>query len=97
MLLEYFWWGSVFLLAVPVMVLLLVLAPILLPEFADPNAGRIDLASAALSLAAVLAVIYGLKQRRRSTDSAGCPGLTIVAGLAVGTCSCGGRTGSPIR
>ena len=60
-LLEFFWWGSVFLLAVPVMVLLLILGPILLPEYRDPKAGRIDLASAALSLGAVLALIYGLK------------------------------------
>src|SRR2546421_3684811 len=61
-LLEWFWWGSVFLLAVPVMALLLVLGPLLLPEFRDPRAGRPDLVSAALSVAAVLAVIYGLKQ-----------------------------------
>jgi MFS transporter, DHA2 family, multidrug resistance protein len=61
-LLEYFWWGSVFLLAVPVMVLLLAIGPILLPEYRDPDAGRLDLVSAALSLGAVLAVIYGLKR-----------------------------------
>ena len=61
-LLEFFWWSSVFLLAVPVMVLLLVLAPVLLPEYRDPHAGRLDLASAALSMAAVLAFIFGLKQ-----------------------------------
>ncbi|MGH8247354.1 MAG: MFS transporter, partial [Gammaproteobacteria bacterium] len=61
-LLEYFWWGSVFLIGVPVMVLLLVLGPRLLPEFRDPNAGRLDILSAALSLGAVLAVIYGLKR-----------------------------------
>src|SRR5687767_10284391 len=60
-LLEFFWWGSVFLLALPVMALLLVLGPFLLPEFRDPTAGRIDLTSAALSLLAVLAMIYGLK------------------------------------
>jgi DHA2 family multidrug resistance protein-like MFS transporter len=42
-LLEWFWWGSVFLLAVPVMALLLVLGPLLLPEFRDPRAGRLDL------------------------------------------------------
>src|SRR5512138_2139824 len=40
-LLEYFWWGSVFLLAVPIMALLLVLAPMLLPEYRDPNASRL--------------------------------------------------------
>jgi MFS transporter, DHA2 family, multidrug resistance protein len=47
-LLEFFWWGSVFLLAVPVMALLLVLGPLLLPEFRDPGAGRLGLISAAM-------------------------------------------------
>jgi len=82
-LLEHFWWGSVFLLAVPVMALLLVAGPLLLPEFRDPQAGRPDLVSAALSLAAVLLVIYGLKQLAQ--DGPGWPqALSIVAGLAVG-------------
>ena len=83
-LLEWFWWGSVFLLAVPVMALLLVLGPLLLPEFRDPRAGRPDLVSAALSVAAVLAVIYGLKQLTR--DGFGWPPVAaIAAGLAAGT------------
>jgi DHA2 family multidrug resistance protein-like MFS transporter len=82
-LLEFFWWGSVFLLAVPVMALLLVLGPILLPEFRDPGAGRLDFVSAAMSLAAVLAVIYGLKQIAQ--DGMGwLPVLSIAAGVAVG-------------
>ena len=81
-LLEYFWWGSVFLLALPVMALLLVLGPRLLPEFRDPGAGRLDLRSAGMSLAAVLAVIYGLKQIAQ--DGFGSlPALSILAGLAV--------------
>lgn len=75
-LLEYFWWGSVFLVAVPVMVLLLVLAPILLPEFKDPGAGRLDLASAGLSLCAVLAAIYGLKHVAQT-------GLDLEATIAI--------------
>ena len=61
-LLEHFWWGSVFLLALPVMALLLVLGPRVLPEYRDPGAGRLDLVSAAMSLAAVLAAVSGLKQ-----------------------------------
>ncbi|MGH3090954.1 MAG: MFS transporter [Gaiellaceae bacterium] len=81
-LLEFFWWGSVFLLAVPVMVILLVLAPVLLPEFRDPEAGRMDLLSAALSLAAVLAVIYGLKQAAQD-GLEWPPALSVVAGLAL--------------
>jgi DHA2 family multidrug resistance protein-like MFS transporter len=62
LLIEYFWWGSVFLAGVPVMVLLLVLGPLLLPEYKDPLARRIDLVSAGLSLAAVLTFIYGVKR-----------------------------------
>lgn len=60
-LLEYFWWGSVFLLNVPIMLLLLAVGPFLLVEYRDPNAGRPDLVSAALSLVTTLAVIYGIK------------------------------------
>ena len=62
LVLEFFWWGAVFLLAVPVMALLLILGPKFLPEYRDPAAGKPDLPSAALSLAAVLTVIFGLKQ-----------------------------------
>jgi DHA2 family multidrug resistance protein-like MFS transporter len=83
LLLEHFWWGSVFLVGVPVMVLLLVLGPALLPEFRDPEAGRLDLTSAALSLAGVLLVIYGLK--RIAQDGLSLPPLlSILAGLVVG-------------
>ena len=49
-MLQYFWWGSVFLVAVPVMALLLLLGPRLLPEYRDPKAGPIDLVSVAVVL-----------------------------------------------
>src|SRR5512145_2574123 len=82
-LLEHFWWGSVFLINVPVMLLLLAIGPVLLPEFRDPDAGRMDLVSAVQSLGAVLAVIYGLKR-----IAEGGPGwlaaLAILAGVTVG-------------
>ena len=83
-LLQHYWWGSVFLVGVPVMVLLLILGPLLLPEFKDPDAGRIDLVSAALSLTAVLATIYGIKHMAehgmgwRAT-------VAILAGIGIGT------------
>jgi DHA2 family multidrug resistance protein-like MFS transporter len=83
LLLEHFWWGSVFLLNVPVMILLLVVGPILLPEFRDPNAGRLDLLSATLSLLAVLAVIYGIKKLAEG-GSGLLAGLAIICGLALG-------------
>jgi MFS transporter, DHA2 family, multidrug resistance protein len=82
-LLQYFWWGSVFLLGVPVMVLLLVLGPVLLPEFRDPKAGRLDLFSAALSLAAVLLAIYGLKQIAENGPG-WVPALSIGIGVVLG-------------
>lgn len=79
-MLEYFWWGSVFLIGVPVMILLLILGPILLPEFRDPKAGRLDIISALLSLAAVLSIIYGLKKIAESGIS-WMPILSIVIGV----------------
>jgi DHA2 family multidrug resistance protein-like MFS transporter len=82
-LLEHFWWGSVFLVGVPVMVLLMVVGPVLLPEYRDPKPGRLDLTSVALSLAAVLPVIYGLKQIAED-GMRGLPALSIVAGLVAG-------------
>ncbi|MFH9981409.1 MFS transporter [Streptomyces sp. NPDC017179] len=61
-LVQFFWWGSVFLVNLPAMVLLLVLGPLLLPESKNPEPGRFDLLSVPLSMAAVLPVIYGLKK-----------------------------------
>src|SRR5262245_39429947 len=82
-LLEHFWWGSVFLLALPVMALLLILGPIVLPEYRDKTAGRLDLVSAAMSLVAVLSVIFGLKQIAQ--DGLGpLPLGTILLGVVVG-------------
>ncbi len=83
LLLEFFWWGSVFLVGVPVTVLLLVLGPMLLPEYRDPEARRLDLVSAALSLVAVLAVIYGLKQMAEHGVER-LAVLSITAGLIAG-------------
>ncbi|MEM6354143.1 MAG: MFS transporter [Pseudomonadota bacterium] len=61
-LLGQFWWGATFLLAVPIVALLLALSPVLLPEYRTPKAGRLDLLSVAISLAAMLPIIYGIKQ-----------------------------------
>ena len=60
-ILVHFWWGAAFLAPVPIMALLLIVGPALLPEYTSPNAGRLDMLSAAMSLAAVLPVIYGIK------------------------------------
>lgn len=60
-ILEYYWWGAVFLVAIPIMILLLILGPFLLPEFKDPDAGKMDLVSAFMSLATILSVVFGIK------------------------------------
>ncbi|TXL91102.1 MFS transporter [Streptomyces sp. IB2014 016-6] len=90
LLLEHFWWGSVFLINLPAMALLLVLVPFLVPESrtgsgADGEGARdpFDLVSAALSLAALLTVIYGVKEWARH-GFAPVPALAVVVGLALG-------------
>ncbi|MGB7387791.1 MAG: MFS transporter [Pseudomonas neustonica] len=81
---EFFWWGSVFLLGVPVMALLLLVGPFLLPECRDENAGRLDVVSALLCIVALLLVIYGLKDTARDGLNLGAL-LAVVLGLVVGT------------
>lgn len=60
-LLNHFWWGSVFLLAVPVLMAFLVVAPLLLPESRDPDPGPVDPASIVLAVATMAPVVYGIK------------------------------------
>ncbi|MGV0835293.1 MFS transporter [Mycolicibacterium thermoresistibile] len=60
-LVDRFWWGAAFLLAVPVAAVVLLGAHALLPEYVDPQAGRLDLGSVALSLLAILPAIYAIK------------------------------------
>lgn len=62
LLLEHFWWGSVFLVNVPVMVLLLIVAPLLIRESRDPEPGRFDLLGAALTPSWILPIVYGIKK-----------------------------------
>ncbi|MEU7973936.1 MFS transporter [Micromonospora sp. NPDC049089] len=82
-LLEHFWWGSIFLINIPAMLMLLLLVPLLVPEFRNPATGRFDLVSAALSLGALLPVIYGIKEMARDGFSPARV-LAIVGGLLVG-------------
>ncbi|MFH9733856.1 MFS transporter [Streptomyces sp. NPDC017260] len=61
-MLNHFWWGSVFLLAVPVAIVLLVAAPFLIPEYSAPQSGGLDLISVTLSLVAILPLVYAVKR-----------------------------------
>jgi DHA2 family multidrug resistance protein-like MFS transporter len=75
-LLANFWWGSVFLMAVPLLAILLIAGPILLPESRAPEAGRLDFGSVALSLLAILPLVYGLKELTRT-------GATVLSFVAI--------------
>ncbi len=80
-LLEHFAWGSVFLLAVPVLVPLLILVPMLIPESRDPAPGRIDVVSTVLSLAAMGPIVFGIKAI--ATDGVDLGGaLALLVGVA---------------
>lgn len=75
-LLEHLWWGSVFLIAVPVLAPLLILAPFLVPESRDPNPGRLDVLSIVLSLATMFPLVCGIKH-------AATEGLDLLAVLCI--------------
>ncbi|WP_417234155.1 MFS transporter [Arthrobacter sp.] len=60
-LLEHFWWGSVFLLAVPMLLPLLLLGPFLIPESRDPAPGRMDPGSIVLAMGTLAPIVYGIK------------------------------------
>lgn len=82
-LLEHFWWGSVFLMAVPVLVLLLILAPIFVPESKDPNPGKVDPLSILLTLGAMVPTIFGIKEIATEGPNALNIGFILV-GIALG-------------
>ncbi|HEX4812684.1 MAG TPA: MFS transporter, partial [Nonomuraea sp.] len=83
-LLEHFWWGSVFLVAVPGIALLLIFGPALLPDQRTPQPGKLDPISVALSLTATLPFVYGLKELARHGWQP-LPALALATGLALAT------------
>ncbi|MFF7951103.1 MFS transporter [Streptomyces griseorubiginosus] len=76
-LLEHFWWGSVFLINLPVMAVLVLVGIKLLPESRNPDPGPWDMISVVLSLVGMIAVVYAVKE----AASHGVTGEPIAAGL----------------
>ncbi|MEI2638986.1 MAG: MFS transporter [Microthrixaceae bacterium] len=81
-LLEHYWWGSIFLMAAPTTALLLVLAPLILPESKDPSPGPFDLMSAGLSMTAMLPTVYAIKITAERGFS-----MTVLVALIIGVVS----------
>jgi DHA2 family multidrug resistance protein-like MFS transporter len=85
-LLEHFWWGSVFLINLPVMAVLVLVGVKLLPESRNPAPGPWDLSSVLLSLAGVIGVVYAIKEAAahgfaRTTLAAGVLGAAALYGF----------------
>ncbi|WP_202887026.1 MFS transporter [Cohnella zeiphila] len=83
LLIDKFSWGSVFLINIPAMALLLLIAPTLLPESRSSVRTRIDAASSVLALVAILSVTYGVKTIAEN-GWAPLPAVLLAAGLLVG-------------
>src|SRR5690625_56733 len=82
-LLEHFSWGSIFLMAVPILVPFLIFAPFLVPESKDPNPGRIDAISVGLVVLTMGPIVYGI-----TALTTGGSGLTGAAGFVGGLVFC---------
>ncbi|WP_327151299.1 MFS transporter [Nocardia sp. NBC_01329] len=78
-LLHHFWWGSVFLINVPVLLVLLVFAPLLLPEHRATALGPLDLPSVILSIGGILPAVYAVKRIAESG-----PDIEALGGALVG-------------
>ncbi|MEV7603128.1 DHA2 family efflux MFS transporter permease subunit [Kitasatospora sp. NPDC089797] len=60
LLIEHFWWGSVFLINVPIVIVAVIAMAVLVPESKDPNPGALDPIGVLLSIVGLVALIYGI-------------------------------------
>ncbi|MFO7398025.1 MAG: MFS transporter [Actinomycetales bacterium] len=81
LLLEHFWWGSVFLINVPIVALALALNAALVPESRDPNPSRLDPGGVLLSIAGLVSLVYGLV---RITDLGTVADATVIVPSLIG-------------
>ncbi len=67
-LLEHFWWGSIFLINVPVVIVGVVLSWLIVPESKDPHPGRVDPVGVLLSIAGLVLLVYGIIKGGQDND-----------------------------
>jgi DHA2 family multidrug resistance protein-like MFS transporter len=82
-LLDHFWWGSVFVINLPIMVLMVLTVLWLVPESRNPRPGRFDLASAVLSVIAIVPLVWAVKRVAHDGPDAFALGSAL-AGVAFG-------------
>ncbi|MFI5836517.1 MFS transporter [Micromonospora sp. NPDC051300] len=82
-LLEHYWWGSVFLINVPVVAVGVLLVALLVPESRDPSPGRVDLLGVLLSVVGLVALTYGIIDGGEHGFGRPQVWVSIVGGLAV--------------
>lgn len=83
LLLEHFWWGSVFLLNVPVVAVALLAGPLLLPRRLGNRTRPWDLAGSVQIMLGIVAVVYGIKEIARADASLLTAGVTLAFGALV--------------
>src|SRR5947207_8139394 len=83
LLLEHYWWGSVFLINVPIVVAGIVAVLLMVPESRDPRPGRVDFVGVGLSIAGLVALVYGVIDGGDHGFGQPAPWGSIVAGLAM--------------
>jgi EmrB/QacA subfamily drug resistance transporter len=82
-LLENFWWGSVFLINVPIIIVGLVAVLAIVPESRDPKPGRVDLMGVGLSIAGLVSLVYGIVDGGEHGFGRPRSWITIVLGLVI--------------
>lgn len=84
LLLQYFHWNSVFLIAVPFLVPMLIMTPIFVPKSKDPNPGPISILNVILSMAALTPLVLAIKSF--SVDGVGwVPVVSLLVSVMAGT------------
>ncbi|TXL92296.1 MFS transporter, partial [Streptomyces sp. IB2014 016-6] len=83
-LLEHFWWGSIFLVNVPVVIIALIAMALLVPDSKDPDPGRVDPVGVLLSIVGLVLLVYGIIRAGELADFTDATVLaSITGGLAV--------------
>lgn len=82
-LLDHFWWGSVFLINVPVVAFLVIGGAIMLPESRNPNPGRLDTLGVPLSIIGVISLVYAVKSGAHDGLAQPAPWIAAALGLVM--------------